>query len=68
MLHKDVYVWFTVIFPQYVDKVKETFPCGKNTVRIKLLDQTELVFYYESLADWRLETVDSFIARIRKGE
>ena len=68
MLHKDVYVWFTVVFPQYVDKVKETFPCGKNTVRIKLLDQTELVFYYESLADWRLETVDSFIARIRKGE
>lgn len=68
MLHKDVYVWFTVIFPQYVDKVKETFPCGKNTIRVKLLDQTELVFYYESLADWRLETVDSFIARIRKGE
>lgn len=67
MQHKDVYVWFTVIFPQYIDKIKETFPCGKNAVRIRLLDQTELVFSYETLTDWRLETADSFIKRL-KGE
>ena len=68
MLHKDVYVWFTVIFPQYADKVKEALPCGKNTVRVKLSDQTELVFYYTSPSEWRLETLDSFIARMPKGE
>lgn len=67
MLHKDVYVWFTVIFPQYTDKIKESFPCGKNAVRLRLLDQTEFVFTYEGPKDWRLETVDSFIKRV-KGE
>lgn len=68
MLHKDVYAWFTVIFPQYTDKIKEMFPCGKNTVRIRLLDQSEFVFHYESLTNWQFETVDSFIARTLKGE
>ena len=68
MLHKDVYVWFTAIFPQYADKIKETFPCGKNTVRVRLHDQSEFVFNYENPTDWRLETIDSFIARTLKGE
>ena len=68
MLHKEVYAWFTVIFPQYTDKIKEMLPCGRNTIRVKLLDQTEFVFHYESLNNWQLETVDSFVARTLKGE
>lgn len=65
MPHKDVYVWFTVIFPQYTGKIKESFPCGKNTIRIKLLDQSEYVFNYETPTHWWLETVDSFIERLK---
>lgn len=65
MLHKDVYGWFAVIFPQYTSKVETYFPCGKNCIRVRLRDHQEFVFTYESLTDWSLDTVDSFIRRLK---
>lgn len=67
MSHLIVYDYFRKLFPQFIEHIGEWFPNGKNSVRIRLLDNRDLIFTYKGPKDWRLETVDSFIKRL-KGE
>lgn len=73
MSHNEIYQMFTLYFPDYAkDRVKEWFPNGKSSVRIRQKNEQEFVFTYLSKTDWRFETIDSYIKGIlmkdRKGD
>lgn len=61
MIHDDIYKEFLVNFPFYKNKIEHWFPAGKDTIRIRLLDNSEYIFTYHSPLNLRLETVESFI-------
>lgn len=67
MTHIDVFKQFEKHFPQFADSVKTIFPCGKNTVRLRLEFMHEYVFSYNGENDWSFETVDSFMRTRMKG-
>lgn len=73
MSHNEIYQMFTLYFPDYAkDRVKEWFPNGQNSVRIRQKNEQEFVFTYLSKTDWRFETIDSYIKGLlvknRKGD
>lgn len=73
MSHNEIYQMFTLQFPDYAkDRVKEWFPNGRNSVRIRQKNEQEFVFTYLSKNDWRFETIDSYIKGLlvknRKGD
>lgn len=67
MLQKTVYERFTEYFPTFANEATAWFPNGRNSVRVRLLSKRDLVFTYNDISDWSLETVDSFVKRM-KGE
>lgn len=67
MLQHEIYKLFCDRFPEYCRPDDIWFPNGKNSVRIRQSNGQELVFTYHSRKNWRLETVESFISRL-KGE
>lgn len=68
MVHREVLSQFQTHFPQYKKNIDCWFPNGKDRVRVRLRNRTELVFTFHDEKDWRLETVASFIDRTMKGE
>lgn len=68
MTHREVFEQFKKYFPQFADSVKTIFPCGKNTVRLRLEQMRDYVFTYNGERDWSFETVDSFMRTRMKGE
>ena len=73
MSHNEIYQAFTLYLPDYVkDRIKECFPNGKSSVRIRQKNEQEFVFTYLSKTDWRFETIDSYIKGLlvknRKGD
>lgn len=66
MLHDDVYKQFTGYFLPLSHWVKEWFPNGKNSVRIRMKDGKDYVFTYDGKDDWCFETADCFIKRLRE--
>lgn len=67
VLQKDVYKWFRLYFPIFDHPDNTWFPNGRNSVRIRQPNGQEFVFTYNGTKDWKLETIDSFIRRL-KGE
>lgn len=73
MSHNEIYQMFTLQFPDYAKNlVKEWFPNGRNSIRIRQKNEQEFVFTYLSKTDWRFETIDSYIRGLlvknRKGD
>lgn len=68
MNHIQIYKKFTRIFPLVASiEVYEWFPNGKNSIRIRHFNDAEYVFTYIDNDDWVLETLDSYIKKM-KGE
>lgn len=63
MMSKDIYEWFKLYFPQFVEHVESWFPNGKNSVRVRQTNGQEFIFSYNGQRDWRFETVDSFLKK-----
>ena len=63
MMSKDIYEWFKLYFPQFVEHVEAWFPNGKNSVRVRQTNGQEFIFSYNGQRDWRFETVDSFLKK-----
>lgn len=61
MTHISIYNRFVLYFPQFADVADSWFPNGKNSIRIRIINDKDYVFTYNSKHDWRLETVDSFV-------
>ena len=47
--------------------VIQWFPNGHNSIRVRLTNNEDFIFTYNSDKDWCYETVDSYIIRM-KGE
>lgn len=67
MLHKDVMQKFEEISNVDERSINTWFPNGKNSVRIRFKNNTEIVFTYASPKVWRIETIDHFIKNLTKG-
>lgn len=67
MSHVIIFKQFTKHFPVWADQVKEWFPNGKNSIRVRLTVNTCYIFTWNGIEDWCLETVDSYIKNM-KGE
>lgn len=73
MSHNEVYQMFALYFPDYAkDRIKEWFPNGKNSIRIRQKNDQEYIFAYHGPSEWRFETVDCYIKGLleknRKGD
>lgn len=71
MNHKQVYDAFRDIFPAQVGADTMWFPNGKNGIRLRRLIgmhscMIDYIFTYHGPFDWRLETIDSFIAHLKE--
>jgi antitoxin component YwqK of YwqJK toxin-antitoxin module len=64
MWHKDVLVRFKDISHISDEDIKEWFPNGKNSIRVVLKNDYQLVFIYNSAKDWCLETRVSYENRL----
>lgn len=61
MTHKEVYKEFERLFPQLFEHAEVWFPTGRHCIRVKMVDKSEIIFTFVKDADWRLETVSSFV-------
>lgn len=60
MFHKEVLKRFKDISHIEDQCIKEWFPNGKNSIRVVLKNDYQLVLTYNSARDWRLETRVSY--------
>lgn len=67
MKHVEVYEKLKEMFPKYVLYSEDWFPNGKNSVRVRIKDGSDFIFTYRSFNDWCLETVDSYIRKMKGG-
>lgn len=67
MFHKEVYEKFKEKFPEKASYLKEWFPNGRNSVRVRFNSGSDFVFTYNSEDDWCYETVDSYIKKLKGG-
>lgn len=68
MLHDDVYKQFKQKFPQFSKQIIQWFPNGRNSIRVRRMDGQDFIFTYQGKQNYSLETVDSFIDRLKRKE
>lgn len=67
MKHEDVYKQFIKQFPEIAKVIKEWFPNGRNSVRVRLKNGSDFIFTFFTLNDWCYETLDSYIRKMKGG-
>lgn len=65
MLHKEIYKYFTLYFPQFAEHVVIWFPNGKKSVRVRQSNEQNFIFTYHGPEDWCFETVDSYTKKMK---
>lgn len=65
MIHSKVYATYEKLLPSYAKNTKEYFPCGLNTIRVRLHDQREFIFTYNKPNSWSFETLDRHISKMK---
>ena len=65
MTHKKVWEKFKECSGSVTDIVSCWFPNGGNSIRVRLADNTDLIFTYKSKKKWKIETVDSYLDSIK---
>ena len=63
MEHSDVFAMFQSKF-EHVDVI-HWFPNGKDSVRVRTIDDVDMVFTYHSASDWKLESIDSYLLSLK---
>lgn len=61
MTHKEVYEIFKILFPTQIDSIRDVFPNGANSIRIRKKDGEDFIFTYHSENDFSLQSLKSFI-------
>lgn len=67
MIHTQVYGFFQTCLPDQAKEVKEHFPNGKNSIRIRKTNGQEFIFSLREPKAWKFETIDQFLVDM-KGE
>lgn len=65
MKQEEVYQQFEKHFPQFSEHVEEWFPNGKDSIRVRIQSGSDFIFTYHNSWDWCLETVESFIKKLK---
>ena len=65
MVHTEVYKIFKKLLPAYAEQSTEYFPNGKNSIRVRI-NHGDYIFTYSCAADWKFETIDSFLKNNKK--
>lgn len=52
---------FHTIFPEYKENLDIWFPNGKNSIRVRMKNNSEIIFTCNGKDDWSLETVKHFL-------
>lgn len=71
MTHNEVYKHFPYWLLNFTpDDVDSYFGAGRNTIRIRFKSvlKPDLIFKFNSNKDWSIETVESFISKMPKGD
>ena len=68
MIHTQVYGFFQTCLPDQAKEVKEYFPNGKNSIRIRKTNGQEFIFSFNGEKTWRFETIDQFLAGMKGGK
>lgn len=61
MIHTQVYGFFQTCLPDQAKEVKEYFPNGKNSIRIRKTNGQEFIFSLREPKAWKFETIDQFL-------
>lgn len=67
MNHDIIFYYFNIHMAFQSQHVIQWFPNGHNSIRVRLTNNEDFIFTYNSDKDWCYETVDSYIIRM-KGE
>ena len=65
MVHKDVMSVLKIKFEELYSQITAWFPSGKDCVRIRIANGQEIIFTYHSEKDWCLESVNSYISKMK---
>ncbi len=60
MRHVDVHEMFTRLFPMYSAGKYTWYPNGRNTIRIKIIENIEFIFTYHNNRCWSFETLPMY--------
>lgn len=63
MIHTQVYGFFQTCLPDQAKEVKEYFPNGKNSIRIRKTNGQEFIFSLREPKAWKFETIESISCR-----
>lgn len=63
MRHHDILAKFLSTFPAYVDRVTCWAPAGRNGIKVKLDNDSGLLFTYTNDRIWTLESIAGFATR-----
>jgi hypothetical protein len=61
MVHTELIKKFIGVYPITMEEIKCWFPNGKNSIRVRLTIDVDLIFTYHSKKNWKIETVDSWL-------
>lgn len=64
MDHETIYSLFKLLFPELIKLGVEWFPNGLNSIRIRNVDETDMIFTYHCKEIWELESVKSYILKL----
>lgn len=67
MKHVEVYENFERMFPERAIFVEDWFPNGKDSIRVRIKSGSDFIFTYHNWLDWSLETIESFIRKMKGG-
>lgn len=67
MIHSQIYGYFKECLPEREKEVKEYFPNGRNSIRVRQNDGQEFIFSVTAPKVWKFETIDQFLVGM-KGE
>lgn len=65
MTHNEIYEKFKEKFSTSIKKVKEWFPNGYGSIRIRMEDMKEYVFEYDRRGNWSYEPLEHYMERMK---
>lgn len=67
MTHDRIYAIYKELLPFYYKQTKMYFPCGQNTIRVRLENGRDYVFIFASDNSWSFETLDRYLKKMKGG-
>lgn len=65
MTHDVILHCFKTCLPHLGKEIIAWFPNGRNSIRVRYNDGRDFIFTFDGEEDWRYETLDSFIRRMK---